>query len=283
MKIEDIIIILCRPSESGNIGAVCRAMKNMGFARLRIVAPERALEDETIRRRCVHADDVWDAAEHFDKLQDAIQDCALVTGTTRRRGQNRKLRSLDPRELGRYLADHPGPGAIVFGNERTGLTGEEVELCTLVSHIPVNKEFPSLNLSHAVQLYTWELSRALSPWTQDTEDDEDTADAAAADTPNAPDFGSAPLPHAIDRERQAALVSIPTHPLRALGFYKQAGRPEQERFFTDLLARAALNRQEADYFEKILSKARRLAEYGPNSPEADQARVDTQGDAGLAK
>lgn len=281
MRIEDIIVILCRPSESGNVGAVCRAMKNMGVARLRIVAPERPLDEESIRRRCVHADDIWDRAGHFDRLEDAIKDCALVIGTTRRRGQNRKIRSLDPRELGSYLGGHPGPAAIVFGNERTGLTGEEVDRCTLVSHIPVHPDFPSLNLSHAVQLYTWELSRALSPWAPERAIEADTdaerpAPVAIQGAPNSP----APLPHAVDRQRQGELVHIATDTLRALGFYTHAGRPEQERFFTDLLARAALNRQEADYLEKILSKARRLAEQRTKAPQATDDR-DTP--RGLAK
>lgn len=243
MDLHNIIIILCRPSESGNVGAVCRAMKNMGLSRLRIVAPEEPLDDKTIRIRSVWAEDVWDAAEHFDRLSEAIADCGISIGTTRRRGQKRKQRSLDPRELGSFLVPHPGPASIIFGNERTGLTGEEVDLCSMVSHIPVNEDFPSLNLSHAVQLYAWELSQALGPKKQGG--------------PKEADPGSM---SGIDRKRQTALVEVFTDTLRVLGFYEKAGRPEQERFFQELLARSGLNRREADYLEKILCKARRLAQ-----------------------
>lgn len=239
MKMEDIIIVLCRPGESGNVGAVCRAMKNMGFRRLRIVSPEAPLDDGTIRTRAVHADDVWDRAEHFETLSGAIADCALVVGTTRRRGQHRKGRSLEPRALGSFLSEHPGPAAMVFGNERTGLTGEEVDLCSMVSHIPVNEEFPSLNLSHAVQIYTWELSRALQ-----------------AHSPLRTEAGR---PAGIDRNRLSRLAGTWTDALCLLGFYKQAGRSGQEQFFTEVLARSGLSGQEADYLEKILEKAKRLA------------------------
>ena len=84
----------------------------------------------------------------------------------------------------------------------------------MVSHIPVNEDFPSLNLSHAVQLYAWELSQALGPKKQGG--------------PKEADPGSM---SGIDRKRQTALVEVFTDTLRVLGFYEKAGRPEQERFF----------------------------------------------------
>src|SRR6185312_3011796 len=41
-----IRIVLARPSHPGNVGAAARAMKTMGFADLRLVAPRRAVDDE---------------------------------------------------------------------------------------------------------------------------------------------------------------------------------------------------------------------------------------------
>ncbi|MDR2078294.1 MAG: RNA methyltransferase, partial [Treponema sp.] len=134
MCLSDLVIILCRPSEPGNVGAVCRAMKNMGLTRLRLVAPmfckgpvsgKPSRTDAVLRARAVHAEQVWDDAETFDTLAAAVADLSLVIGTTRRRGRHRKAITQTPEECAAFLQSHPGPAALVFGNERTGLEAEE--------------------------------------------------------------------------------------------------------------------------------------------------------------
>jgi len=161
MRMSDIVVVLCRPSESGNVGAVCRVMKNMGLSRLRLVAPE-PLDRDRLLARAVHADDLWRDSGSFDTLAQALADCSVAVGTTCRRGRNRKI-SMRPRELCAWLAEKAANGtgtagvALVFGNERAGLDADELNLCNVASHIPVSDDFPSLNLSHAVQVYAYEL------------------------------------------------------------------------------------------------------------------------------
>jgi tRNA/rRNA methyltransferase/tRNA (cytidine32/uridine32-2'-O)-methyltransferase len=156
MNLGEICVILCRPSDPGNIGAVCRAMMNMGLSRLRIAGLSRAdlapFEGE-IRSRAVHAAVVWEEARFFDSLGEAASDCAVLAGTTRRRGRRRKNVSMDCRDLALWLRDRPGRAALAFGNERSGLDEAELDLCNIASHIPVSPSIPSLNLSHAVQIY----------------------------------------------------------------------------------------------------------------------------------
>jgi tRNA (cytidine32/uridine32-2'-O)-methyltransferase len=50
-----------------------------------------------------------------------------------------------------------GPVALVFGNERTGLTNEELQRCHAAVHIPADPAFSSLNLAAAVQVLAYEL------------------------------------------------------------------------------------------------------------------------------
>ena len=266
MLLSQVIIVLSRPAEAGNVGAVCRAMKNMGLSRLRLTAPEFTLDsDETcsladyaneqslseagfgyggnlavLKARAIHAFDVWEAAESFSSLKEAVKDCALVVGTTRRRGRQRKQVSMTPQETAAFFKDHPGPAALVFGNERTGLEDDEIELCNFASHIPVNESFPSLNLSHAVQLYAYELFRTL---------------AFPAPSENAVKGQWVPL----DQSSIEVLVSGILEKLRNLGFYKQIGQEEQERFFRDVFSRAALTEREGRYFAGIIAKAASLA------------------------
>ncbi|MDR2951704.1 MAG: RNA methyltransferase, partial [Treponema sp.] len=166
---SDIEIILCRVSDPGNAGAVCRVMKNMGLSKLRMVAP-LPNDEKLLFKRAVHAEDIWEKARVFNSLAEATADCSLLIGTTRRRGRRRKSVSMDPRTLAAWLAERPvpetGPVGIVFGNERTGLEDAEFDLCNIASHIPVSDTQPSLNLSHAVQIYAYELFLALEPQTQ---------------------------------------------------------------------------------------------------------------------
>jgi len=246
MRLEDIIFVLARPSEPGNTGAVCRAMKNMGFRRLRLVAPElSALPDAALKKlldRAIHAADVWEEAVFFDTLPAALADCAVSVGTSRRRGRHRKSCTLTPGELAAFLKDKAGKTAIVFGNERTGLTREELELCNTASHIPVSPEFPSINLSHAVQIYAYELYQALAD------------DNGNRGGPRSISGKWVPM-NAVEID---TLVKDISDSLSAIGFYRHPGREEQERFLRDLMARAGLSLSEGRYLGSIIAKAERL-------------------------
>jgi tRNA/rRNA methyltransferase/tRNA (cytidine32/uridine32-2'-O)-methyltransferase len=247
MKLTDIVIILCRPSDPGNIGAVCRAMMNMGLGDLRISGLSRAnftpFEGE-IRSRAVHAAGIWEGARFFDTLGEAAADCAVLAGTTRRRGRKRKNVTMDCRELALWLENRPGKAALAFGNERSGLDAGELALCNIASHIPTADSFPSLNLSHAVQIYGYELFRTLGP-----------GDAG----------GDGPVKGAwepLDRVQAEALTAAITKNLESLGFYRHPGREDQARFIRDFISRAALSRREGGYLGDIFAKAARLAARG---------------------
>ncbi|MDR0785454.1 MAG: RNA methyltransferase [Treponema sp.] len=235
MNLSDVVIILVRPEESGNVGAVCRAMKNCGLSRLRL-AGASALDEAVIRARAVHAVDVWEKAGIFDALAPALADCGVVVGATRRRGHKRGL-SMLPEETARFLQSRRGSAALVFGNERTGLEDEEIALCGLSSHIPTAEDFPSLNLSHAVQIFAYELFRALG--------------------------ASKPVPGEwtpMDMAKITELASSITDSLALLGFYKQRGREYQEKFFRDVVSRAGLSIKEGAYMKDIFAKAAQLAQ-----------------------
>ena len=242
MFLKDIRIILCQVSEGGNVGAVCRVMKNIGLSELRLAAPQ-PLAIEKIYQRAVNSWDIWENTRIYDNLTKATADCSIVVGTTRRRGHRRKSISMTPRDLAAWLAERPSPApgansgyaAIVFGNERTGLEEDELNLCNFASHIPVS-ESPSLNLSHAVQIYAYELFLAL--------------------TPQLPVKGEWT---AMNQTEISSLVGTITDALQSIGFYKYPNKEEQARFLRDIISRAGLSEREGRYFGDILTKAGRLA------------------------
>ncbi len=158
---NDIMIVLVEPQSPGNIGMACRAMKNMGFTRLRIVNGCDRFHPEALKF-AVAARDLLETAEQFPDLASAIADCTLTVGTTRRHGKYRQ-EILSPPEVAAQLREQVTPdcrAALVFGREDNGLTTEELSLCRWHATIPTSNEYGSLNLAQSVLLFCYELGKA---------------------------------------------------------------------------------------------------------------------------
>src|SRR5919107_3489743 len=96
MDSADIRFVLVEPSHPGNIGAVARAMKNMGLSELVLVRPRDFPHSEAFVRAS-GADDILARARVVDSLSDALSGCGFVAATTsRERDQN--FRVLDVRQ-----------------------------------------------------------------------------------------------------------------------------------------------------------------------------------------
>jgi tRNA/rRNA methyltransferase len=152
-------IVLLRPRNPENLGAVARAMKNFGLADWAIA--ELGTHDfETARRVAVHAEELLDRPRVVRTLDEAVADCAWVVGTSSRRVRGK--RRLSPTEVAREALARSAEGrtAIVFGDERSGLTNADVDRCHDLSAIPTADAQPSMNLAQAVVVYAWELRRA---------------------------------------------------------------------------------------------------------------------------
>lgn len=160
MDSQDIRIVLVAPSHPGNIGAVARAMKNMGLTQLVLVRP-RHFPDPEATARASGADDVLCAARCVATLAEALDGCGFVTATTSR-DRDQYFRVIDVREAATRLVAEAqrSPAAVVFGAERTGLTNAELETAHALIRIPASPVYPSLNLAMAVQLVAYEIYRA---------------------------------------------------------------------------------------------------------------------------
>ena len=231
--LKRVDVVLCRPEGSLNVGACCRAMKSMGLTNLILVSPG-TFDDEEITKMAIHARDVYGRARRCESLQEALAESTLSVGVTRRRGVKRKWVSLIPEELALRASELAGGRIVlVFGNERTGLTDEELAHCNLACHIPSSPDFPSLNLSHAVQII------ASTFWRQ-----------AAGDR-----IGRY---EPVNREEITDLVRIIHESLDTMEFFKTADRYYTDHYFRDILTRATLSKKEADYMAKIFRKIQYL-------------------------
>jgi tRNA (cytidine32/uridine32-2'-O)-methyltransferase len=158
-----IRVVLVDPKHPGNIGAVARAMKNMGLSELHLVRP-KAFPDPEATARASGADDVLDAARVHGEFDDAIADCGLVIGTSAR-SRHLSFDLVEPRECAQLVAEanQVGNVAIVFGSEKYGLLNVELSRCHRLVTIPTAGEYASLNLGMAVQVIAYEILLATRP------------------------------------------------------------------------------------------------------------------------
>lgn len=277
MNLSKISIVLDHPDEPRNIGAACRAMANSDIKDLRIVGKKEDYDVEKVHILAIHAAYIFDNARFYNNINEATADCALSAGTTRRRGKNRgrlilpeefaeeadritgssenieqseqrgQTSTVASREKtaaigvasqqGQTSKAEGGRVAIVFGNERTGLTDDQLDMCTLGVTIPTSDEFGSLNLSHAVQILCYHMFR---------QNLKNTHKDYRGYTP-------------VTLERIDGAVKCVTDNLQKIGFFKMPGREDMEEYWRSLLARANLSEGEVQYLEKIFTKMSGLA------------------------
>jgi tRNA (cytidine32/uridine32-2'-O)-methyltransferase len=168
--LENVRIVLVNISHPGNIGAIARAMKNMGLHDLCLISPER-FPDGQARAMAANAKDVLDGARVVETLDEAIGDCHLVIGTSARE-RSIPWPLLDARECADTVLreEHHHKIAILFGREDSGLTNEELQRCHYHLHIPTSNEYGALNVAAAAQIVCYELRmRALVETVQPVE------------------------------------------------------------------------------------------------------------------
>ena len=158
-------VVLVRPKEDGNVGAIARLGKNFGVDRISIVRPRAALGQEA-RRRAMAGLTLLKNARVVETFDAAIADADLVVGTTdlsTGRSTAYLRRAVSPERLGELLRPVVGRVALVFGPEDNGLDRDQLHRCDVLVHIPARREFPTLNLSHAVAIVLYATLRANGP------------------------------------------------------------------------------------------------------------------------
>ncbi len=154
--------VLVRPQMGENIGAAARAMWNFGLDRMRVVAPRDGWPSQSAVAMASGAGRLLDEAVLVQDLPGALEDCHYVYATTAR-GRELTKPILSPEEAMRDAARRIGEGqkvAVMFGPERSGLENDDVVRANAIITVPVNPDFPSLNLAQCVLLTAYEWRRA---------------------------------------------------------------------------------------------------------------------------
>jgi tRNA/rRNA methyltransferase len=226
--LDNIVIVLVEPLQSGNVGMVVRALMNTGFTRLRIVNPHHY--DPKIVSAAAHRSEAFqETIEFYDDVPSALHDVNLVVSASNRQ---RELGPplMPPDEMAPIVLEHAkiGTAAILFGREDWGLPNEIVHRSHYQLYIPVDPAYASLNLAQAVLLTTYELRRAVLKPRDDL-----------------PEVGIDPRdPPATEAEFTAAMDSI-LEALGKAGFFKPGQEPAKRLKFDRLFRRTRPTASEA--------------------------------------
>ncbi len=231
-------LVLLRPRNADNLGAVARAMKNFGLTDWVVVSPNpNLLEAPGIHRLAVQSGELLETVRRVDSLAEAVADCTWVVGTTMRQLDGR--RRLFPEEAAAQAVERGEKFAIVFGDERSGLTNEDLAQCHAVSVIPTADEQPSLNLSQAVVVYAHALFNAQRA------------------APHAP----SPSPALADDAALRALKSALGESLTHAGFLRDDGRDALDALMGTLLRAHPTKKEAALWMAALKSQAKQLVRH----------------------
>ena len=232
----NIRVVLVNPSHPGNVGAAARAMKNMGLSELFLVNPQE-YPDPRAKWRAAGARDLVERAVVVDSLDDALEGCQLVVGTSAR---ERKIPwpLVDARSCAQRVLAQPRPAhvALLFGREDSGLTNEELHRCNLHVNIPTSDDYRSLNLAMAVQIICYEIRMAMLG-----------EQAGIAEM----EEWDEPLVDASDMERFYGHLF---ETLEGLGFYDPANPRQLETRLRRLFNRTRLDQMELNILRGILAE-----------------------------
>ena len=152
---SNINIVLVKTSHPGNIGSTARAMKTMGLKNLTLVQPKNFPSD-IATAQAVGCVDILNNANITTVLKDALSSSKLAIGFSAR-SRKSNIPSLSMNELMELLKEYDKENiSIVFGNEQSGLSNEELQLCNYLVSIPTDSAYTSLNLASSVQIFSYE-------------------------------------------------------------------------------------------------------------------------------
>ena len=228
--LSQVTFVLHRPHNLDNVGAVARVVKNFGIGRLALVDPPSP-SFERARKLAVGAEDILERMSVHPDLEGAIAGAGFIAGTSSR--TPRRLVPIDPRELARRVARASGEVAIVFGEERRGLSDDELLPCGAVCRIPTGSEQPSLNLAQSTAVLAY---------------------ALRAEAPELPDLEVEPEPVRATRRELLAAEAEAQRALSAAGFLN----PQRPELILDELTRcwtrAELGPREAELWRNAFRK-----------------------------
>ena len=159
---KSLVVILVNPQMGENIGAAARVMHNFAIDDLRIISPRDGWPNEKAVTMSAGGKDIIENATIYDNFAESMYDIEMAFAVSARKRDMVK-NVFSPEEAMAGLLDNDKSGgrkiAFIFGPENSGLNNKDISLCNSIITIPVNPEYPSLNLAQAVSILCYEYSK----------------------------------------------------------------------------------------------------------------------------
>jgi tRNA/rRNA methyltransferase len=222
-------VVLVKPEHPANVGLVARNMKNTGFKQLRLVGVS-GIADESLKT-AVHAREILDSAQIYDRLDEATADLEVIFAATSKKRKNFFRISLE--EAVEKMARFPDATKVglLFGNERIGLTSEELKHSHFRFVIPQATKQPSFNLASAVLITLFRIF---------------------VHSPQRPDDRSLERP--LPQKKQEECIKIVLEKLEKKGFIHKTNKKHTTEMIHDLFGRLGMTERDKKLLLAIFSK-----------------------------
>ena len=163
-KILNLKVVLVEPNGPLNVGSIARLCSNFEVNELRIVSPKCDVFSLEAKRMALKGQSYLKNCKKFNSIEEAIVDCDLVVATCGRIDLSKNIKCESPEKISKWISTFEGINnlAILFGREDRGLTNRELLFAHKIFNINTSQIYPSLNLSHAVAIILYELSKSLT-------------------------------------------------------------------------------------------------------------------------
>ena len=247
----EVTVVLYEPQDDINIGTVVRACGNFGVRDIRLVRPVSA-DPARVLISAPNAEAAVASLQHFDTLDEALQDCTRVFGATARARRAARV-VLNPVESAHEVLAADGKVALLFGREDHGLPNEALDRCDVELTIPTSPDYHSLNLSQAVLLILWEIFRAREV--------DPVATAGSVPTELRTDFDPA------DRAQLARMFETAQAAMAEVGFFKYGDGEHVMRSVRSVFNRARLDERELAIWFGVFKEVLTFASRAQRQPE----------------
>ena len=152
-KRKTLKVVLVEPAGTINVGSVARLCENFNVDELRLVAPKCDYLALEAKKMAVRGRKILEEAKVYQDLNLALSDCSRIIATCGRKDHGEIPLNTNKDALCWALeSEREETIALVFGREDRGLSNEELLKANKVISLNTNKNYPSLNLSHAVAI-----------------------------------------------------------------------------------------------------------------------------------
>lgn len=149
------------PNGPLNVGSIARLCSNFEVNELRIVSPQCDIYSLEAKKMALKGQMYLDNCKVFNSIEKAVFDCDLVLASCGRIDLSNDIECESPEAISKWISSFNKINnlAILFGREDRGLSNSELLFAQKIFNIKTSKEYPSLNLSHAVSIILYELNK----------------------------------------------------------------------------------------------------------------------------